>query len=155
MMESIDQEKWTSVSQLEMFWNHFLYSRNDELKNTYLELFIHEYYKTEKSQLGEYRFVVNKFVLLFIFYFCLFDYSFLSTVPSQLSLRILQMINATISNDENCVLKEFQHVESLREFLLVGTAGRIVEFLNEIGVEVSSPFSLRLTYTDFDIQSYA
>lgn len=50
-----------------------------------------------------------------------------------MSLRILQMINATISNDE----KEFQHVESLREFLLVGTAGRIFEFLNEIGVEVS------------------
>lgn len=54
-----------------------------------------------------------------------------------MSLRILQMINATISNDENCILKEFQHVESLREFLLVGTAGRIFEFLNEIGVEVS------------------
>lgn len=46
------------------------------------------------------------------------------------------MINATISNDE----KEFQHVESLREFLLVGTAGRVFEFLNEIGVEVSIDF---------------
>lgn len=54
-----------------------------------------------------------------------------------MSLRILQMINKTISNDDNCVLKEFQHVDCLREFLLIGTAGKILEFLNEIGVEVN------------------
>lgn len=60
-----------------------------------------------------------------------------------MSLRILQMINATISNDDNCVLKEFQHVECLREFLLVGTAGRILEFINEIGVEVSVDFNFK------------
>lgn len=47
------------------------------------------------------------------------------------------MINKTISNDDNCVLKEFQHVDCLREFLLIGTAGKILEFLNEIGVEVN------------------
>lgn len=64
-MEHINEEKSTSVSKLELFWNHFLYSKNDNIKNTYLELFIFEYYKTEKTQLDEYRF--EYFVYYFFF----------------------------------------------------------------------------------------